>query len=64
MPKLSLGLLLALPLTIAACGGGKGADVNNALSAPEHTNESTEPQGPPGGNKTVAPGSSAAPSPK
>jgi hypothetical protein len=67
MLKIFLGVvLLALPLAIAACGSSntKAADVNNALSAPEHVNESTEPQGPAGGNKTVAPGSSAAPSPK
>ena len=65
MLKISLALLMALPLALAACGDSKtAADVNNSLSSPEHVNQSTEPQGPAGGNKTVAPGSSAAPSPK
>jgi hypothetical protein len=62
MLKISLALLMALPLALAACGDSKtAADVNNSLSSPEHVNQSTEPQGPAGGNKTVAPGSSASP---
>jgi hypothetical protein len=65
MRKLSLLVLLALPLVIAACGDSKtAADVNNTLSAPEHVNQSTQPQGPPGGNTTATPAGSAAPSPK
>jgi hypothetical protein len=65
MLKVSLLMMFALPLAIAACGDSKtAADVNNSLSAPEHVNQSTQPQGPPGGNTTVTPGSSAAPSPK
>ena len=59
MLKLTLGLTAALSFTLAACGGGgestgqKATDVNNALSEPAHTNQSTEPQGPDGGAKTV-----------
>ena len=67
MVKLSFALLFGCPLVLGACASSTGkaaADVNNTLSSPEHVNESTQPQGPPGGNKTVAPGGSAAPSPK
>ncbi|MGD0530568.1 MAG: hypothetical protein ABSE49_35870 [Polyangiaceae bacterium] len=65
MRKPTLLVLFALPLVLAACGDSKtAADVNNTLSAPEHVNQSTQPQGPPGGNTTVTPASSAAPSPK
>ena len=65
MLKTSLLALFALPLAIAACGDSKtAADVNNSLSAPEHVNQSTQPQGPPGGNTTATPASSSAPSPK
>jgi hypothetical protein len=63
MPKttrLALLALFALPLAVAACGDSKtAADVNNTLSAPEHVNQSTQPQGPP-----AAPSSGAATSPK
>jgi hypothetical protein len=65
MLKISLLMMVALPLAIVACGDSKtAADVNNSLSSPEHVNQSTQPQGPPGGNTTVTPSSSAAPSPK
>lgn len=65
MRNLSLLVLFALPLVIAACGDSKtAADVNNTLSAPEHVNQSTQPQGPPGGNTTATPAGSAAPAPK
>jgi ABC-type glycerol-3-phosphate transport system substrate-binding protein len=57
MLKTSLGLMAVLALTLAACGGEtagqKATDVNNTLSAPEHVNQSTEPQGPDGGSKSV-----------
>jgi hypothetical protein len=65
MRNLPLLVLFALSLVMAACGDSKtAADVNNTLSAPEHVNQSTQPQGPPGGNTTVTPAGSTAPSPK
>jgi hypothetical protein len=47
---ISLGLTCAMAFAVGACNStaGKGAaDVNNTLSAPEHVNTSTEPQGKP-----------------
>jgi hypothetical protein len=43
--KISLGLICAIAFAVCACHSNAVANVNNALSAPEHANTSTEPAG-------------------